>query len=103
MINSSLKQLSAQLAAKKISSRELTQLFLDRVAQLNPTLNAFITLDAEQSLAQADAADRRIAQGVAGPLTGIPIAQKDIFCAKGWRHVAAPRWPHRACAQGQPA
>lgn len=85
MINSSLKQLSAQLAAKKISSRELTQLFLDRVAQLNPTLNAFITLDAEQSLAQADAADRRIAQGTAGPLTGIPIAQKDIFCAKGWR------------------
>ena len=85
MINSSLKQLSAQLAAKKISSRELTQVFLDRVAQLNPTLNAFITLDAEQSLAQADAADRRIAQGAAGPLTGIPIAQKDIFCATGWR------------------
>jgi len=85
MINNSLKQLSAALAAKKISSRELTQLFLDRIAQLNPTFNAFITLDAEKSLAQADAADRRIAEGKAGPLTGIPIAQKDIFCAKGWR------------------
>jgi len=85
MINDSLKQLSDALAAKKISSRELTQSFLDRIAQLNPTLNAFITLDAEKTLAQADAADRRIAAGQAGPLTGIPIAQKDIFCAKGWR------------------
>jgi len=85
MINDSLKQLSDALAAKKISSRELTQSFLDRIAQLNPTLNAFITVDAEKTLAQADAADRRIAAGQAGPLTGIPIAQKDIFCAKGWR------------------
>ena len=85
MINSSLKELTAALAAKKISSRELTQAFLDRIAQLNPVLNAFITVDAEKSLAQADAADKRIGQGQAGPLTGIPIAQKDIFCAKGWR------------------
>lgn len=85
MINDTLKQLSAALAAKKISSRELTQTFLDRIAQLNPTFNAFITVDAEKSLAQADAADQRIAQGSAGPLTGIPIAQKDIFCAQGWR------------------
>jgi aspartyl-tRNA(Asn)/glutamyl-tRNA(Gln) amidotransferase subunit A len=85
MINSSLKQLSAQLAAKKISSRELTQAFLDRIALHNSALNAFITVDAEKSLAQADAADKRIGQGQAGPLTGIPIAQKDIFCAKGWR------------------
>ena len=85
MINSTLKQLSAQLAAKKISSRELTQAFLDRIAQINPVLNAFITIDAEKSLAQADAADKRIATGQAGPLTGIPVAQKDIFCAKGWR------------------
>jgi aspartyl-tRNA(Asn)/glutamyl-tRNA(Gln) amidotransferase subunit A len=85
MINSSLKQLSAQLAAKKISSRELTQAFLDRIALHNAALNAFITVDAEKSLAQADAADKRISQGQAGPLTGIPIAQKDIFCAKGWR------------------
>ena len=85
MINNSLKQFSAALAAKKISSRELTQAFLDRIIQSNPTLNAFITTDAEKSLAQADAADQRIAQGSAGPLTGIPIAQKDIFCAQGWR------------------
>ena len=85
MINSSLKELSAALAAKKISSRELTQTFLDRIAQLNPALNAFITVDAGKSLAQADAADKRLASGQGGPLTGIPVAQKDIFCAKGWR------------------
>lgn len=85
MINASLKQLSQALAAKQISSVELTQLFLDRINRLNPTLNAFVTVDAEKSLNSARAADARIAAGTAGLLTGIPIAQKDIFCAEGWR------------------
>ena len=85
MINNSLKQLAVALAAKKISSRELTQAFLTRIAQLNPELNAFITVDAEKSLLQADAADKLLATGQGGPLTGIPVAQKDIFCAQGWR------------------
>jgi aspartyl-tRNA(Asn)/glutamyl-tRNA(Gln) amidotransferase subunit A len=85
MINASLKQLSQALAGKKISSVELTQLFLDRINRLNPTLNAFVTVDAEKSLNSARAADARIAAGTAGLLTGIPIAQKDIFCAEGWR------------------
>ncbi|MEO8332883.1 MAG: Asp-tRNA(Asn)/Glu-tRNA(Gln) amidotransferase subunit GatA [Gallionella sp.] len=85
MINASLKQLSAQLAAKKISSVELTQLYLDRISKLNPSLNAYITTNAEFSLAQARAADALLASGKAQALTGIPIAQKDIFCAKGWR------------------
>ena len=85
MINSSLKQLSSQLAAKKISSVELTQLYIDRIAALNPVLNAYITLNTETSLAQARAADTRLAQGKGETLTGIPLAQKDIFCAKGWR------------------
>jgi aspartyl-tRNA(Asn)/glutamyl-tRNA(Gln) amidotransferase subunit A len=85
MINAGLKQLSQALAAKQISSVELTQLFLDRIARLNPSLNAFITVDPEKSLNSARAADARIAAGTAGPLTGIPIAQKDIFCAEGWR------------------
>jgi aspartyl-tRNA(Asn)/glutamyl-tRNA(Gln) amidotransferase subunit A len=84
MINASLKQLSQALATKQISSVELTQLFLDRIHRLNPTLNAFITVDAEKSLNSARAADARIAAGNAGLLTGIPIAQKDIFCAEGW-------------------
>jgi aspartyl-tRNA(Asn)/glutamyl-tRNA(Gln) amidotransferase subunit A len=85
MINSSLKQLSSQLAAKKISSVELTQLYLDRINKLNPELNAYITMNAEASLAQARAADVRLSQGKGEALTGIPFAQKDIFCAKGWR------------------
>ncbi|MEW6313995.1 MAG: Asp-tRNA(Asn)/Glu-tRNA(Gln) amidotransferase subunit GatA [Pseudomonadota bacterium] len=84
MINASLKQLSAQLATKQISSVELTRLFLERVRALNPRYNAFITVDEEKSLAQARAADAMIAAGRAQPLTGIPIAQKDIFCAQGW-------------------
>ncbi len=85
MINASLKELATALGAKQISSVELTQLFLDRINRLNPEINAYITLDADRSLAQAAAADALIAQGKAGPLTGIPFAQKDIFCAQGWR------------------
>ena len=85
MLNSTLKQLSALLAQKKLSSVELTQSYLDRVARLNPGLNAFVTVDADRSLAQARAADAQIAAGKAQALTGIPVAHKDIFCAKGWR------------------
>ena len=84
MFNASLKQLSLQLAEKKISSTELTTEFLKRIKALNPEYNAFITVDEELSLAQAQAADKMIAAGQVGPLTGIPIAQKDIFCTKGW-------------------
>ena len=84
MINKSLKQLSQALAAKQISSVELSTLFLDRIERLNPTLNAFVTVDREKSLNMARQADARIAAGTAHPLTGIPIAQKDIFCAEGW-------------------
>jgi aspartyl-tRNA(Asn)/glutamyl-tRNA(Gln) amidotransferase subunit A len=85
MLNSSLLKLGDALRAGKISSVELTQLYLDRIAALNPALNAYITTNAETSLAQARAADALLAGGKAHPLTGIPIAQKDIFCAEGWR------------------
>ncbi len=84
MINASLKELAAALADRKISSIELATLFLDRIEALNPKLNAFITVDREKSLAMARAADARLAAGAAGPLTGIPLAHKDIFCAEGW-------------------
>ncbi|BCT66705.1 Asp-tRNA(Asn)/Glu-tRNA(Gln) amidotransferase subunit GatA [Nitrosospira sp. NRS527] len=84
MLNSSLKQFSTLLAAKKISSVELTDEFLKRSRVLNPGYNAFITINEETSLTQARAADMIIASGRAQPLTGIPIAQKDIFCTKGW-------------------
>ena len=85
MLNSSLQQIGAALRARKISSVELTQLYLDRITVLNPGLNAYITIHAGTSLAQARAADVMLAGGDAQPLTGIPVAQKDIFCAKGWR------------------
>ena len=84
MINKSLKELATMLAGKQISSLELTREFLARIGRFNPKINAYVTLDEEKTLAQAHAADVRIATGEAGPLTGIPIAQKDIFCAKGW-------------------
>ncbi|MEK6595414.1 MAG: amidase, partial [Pseudomonadota bacterium] len=84
MFNASLKQLSLQLAEKKISSTELTTEFLNRIKKLNAEYNAFITVNEEISLAQAQATDKMIAAGQANPLTGIPIAQKDIFCTKGW-------------------
>lgn len=85
MLNSSLQQLGSALRAKTISSVELTQLYLDRIAALNPSLNAYITVNPETSLAQARAADALLSSGKAQALTGIPVAQKDIFCAKGWR------------------
>ena len=84
MINASLKELAAALAARTLSSVELTTLFLDRIARLNPALNAFITVGGDKSLAMAREADARIARNKGGPLTGIPIAHKDIFCAEGW-------------------
>ena len=84
MINSSLKTLGQMLAKKQVSSVELTQAFLNRIDALNPEINAYIALDKDKTLAQAKAADVRIAAGNAAPLTGIPIAQKDIFCATGW-------------------
>jgi aspartyl-tRNA(Asn)/glutamyl-tRNA(Gln) amidotransferase subunit A len=94
MLNLSLKQLAADLAAKQFSSVELTQFFLARIRQHNPTLNAFITVDEQKSLEQAKAADARIAKGDITPLTGIPIAQKDIFCAKGWRTTCGSKMLH---------
>jgi aspartyl-tRNA(Asn)/glutamyl-tRNA(Gln) amidotransferase subunit A len=83
----SLAELAAALASKTISSVELTTLFLDRCERLNPLLNAFITLDRAATLAEARAADARLAAGGVndcGPLLGIPLAYKDIFCMRGW-------------------
>lgn len=103
MFNVSLKQLSQQLAEKKFSSVELTGEFLKRTRKLNPNYNAFITINEAMSMAQAAAADQMIASGHANPLTGIPIAQKDIFCAKGWLTTCGSKMlsnftsPYNAC------
>jgi aspartyl-tRNA(Asn)/glutamyl-tRNA(Gln) amidotransferase subunit A len=89
MHNKSIKELSTLLHSKQISSAELTRHYLDRIAASNH--NAFLHVDADLSLAQAKAADARLAEGSAGPLTGIPIAHKDIFVTRGWRSTAASK------------
>lgn len=80
-----LTELSQALAAKKVSSVELATHYLDRIERLNPSINALITVDRAKTLAEAQAADTRLAAGNAGPLAGLPIAHKDLFCAEGWR------------------
>jgi aspartyl-tRNA(Asn)/glutamyl-tRNA(Gln) amidotransferase subunit A len=85
MINNSINELHHGLLNKDFSSVELTEYFLSRIKKLNPSINAFITVDEEKSLGQAKLADEKISKGDLNPLTGIPIAQKDIFCAKGWK------------------
>ena len=81
MHNKTLAELSLGLQAKTYSSVELTQLFLDRINQ-HQQLNAYITVTPELAMAQAKVADQRLANGTADLLTGIPIAQKDIFCTQ---------------------
>ena len=75
-----LAELSAMLESGEVSSVELTQSFIDRIKQLDPQLNSFITVTETQALAQAKAADQQRAAGKAGSLTGVPVAHKDIFC-----------------------
>ena len=84
MIDLSLREMAAALAARKLSAVALAESSLDRIERVNPQVNAFIATDRDKALAQARAADARLADGCAGPLTGIPLALKDIFCAKGW-------------------
>jgi len=78
-------ELATLLDAGSISARELTQDCLARIKAHDQQLNSVITLCEEQALAAADAADQRRAAGAAGPLTGIPLLHKDIFCTKGIR------------------
>jgi len=83
MHNKTLAQLSQALHAKEISSVELTQHFLNRISRFDEQLNSFITVTSERALEQARAADQRLQNGNASFLTGIPLAQKDIFCTLG--------------------
>ena len=85
MHNKTIAELSAGLKAGDFSSEELTQAFLSRIERLDDQLNSYITVTPELALAQARSADQAIAAGEAGPLTGVPIAHKDIFCTDGVR------------------
>ncbi len=83
MHSKTLAELAAALKNGEFSSEELTKSFLQRIQQHDGDINSYITVDEEHALAQARGADEMIAAGKAGPLTGIPLAQKDIFCTNG--------------------
>jgi aspartyl-tRNA(Asn)/glutamyl-tRNA(Gln) amidotransferase subunit A len=88
--NTPIALLSKALAAKEVSSTELTQYFLDRI-QAGKHWNAYLDVNAHLSLEQANKADALIAAGKSGKLTGIPIAHKDVFVTKGWKSTAASK------------
>jgi aspartyl-tRNA(Asn)/glutamyl-tRNA(Gln) amidotransferase subunit A len=89
--NLSIGELRERLDKRQISSVELTRHFLARIELLNPTLNAVITLTAPQALRDAAEADRRLSAGERGPLLGIPLIHKDIFCTEGVRTSCGSR------------
>ncbi len=93
----SIKQLADALSHKEISSVELTRLFLERIGA-HKELNAFITVDAEKALAQAENADKLLATGEGSLLTGIPVAHKDIFCTQGTLTTCGSRMLHNFVA-----
>jgi len=87
----SLAALRRDLEDGTLSSVELTENLVDRIESVGASLNAFITVTAEQALEQARAADRARAAGRAGPLTGLPIVHKDLFCTEGVRTTCGSR------------
>ncbi|MBM6549839.1 Asp-tRNA(Asn)/Glu-tRNA(Gln) amidotransferase subunit GatA [Marinomonas ostreistagni] len=94
MIDQSIASLAKKLRDKEISSVELTQDYLARIKQYDGQLNSYITITEEIALAQAEAADKQLAQGAASPLTGLPIAHKDLFCTDGILTTCASKMLH---------
>ena len=88
--NTPISLMAKSLAAKEVSSKELTQYFLDRI-EAGKRWNAYIDVNAHLSLEKASNADKLIASGKAGRLTGIPIAHKDVFVTRGWKTTAASK------------
>ncbi|ACD96899.1 Asp-tRNA(Asn)/Glu-tRNA(Gln) amidotransferase subunit GatA [Trichlorobacter lovleyi] len=86
-----IHNLQTQLQARQVSSVEITNSFLDRIESTDQSINAFITVTKEQALLDAAAADQRIAAGNCAPLTGIPVALKDIFLTEGVRTTSASK------------
>ena len=97
IVNLSLGELLADLRAGDLSSREITQAYLDQIDRLNPALHAFLTLTPEAALSQADEADQRINTWRSDPgedlppLTGVPLAVKDVLCVKDIRCTCGSR------------
>ena len=91
MHNLTIAEIAAGLRDKKFSSEEITQHFLTRIKQFDPNLNSFITVTEQAALDAAREADKQYANGKAGPVTGVPMAQKDIFCTTGIKTSCASR------------
>jgi len=91
VLNATLSELSGALAAKKISSVELTRACLERIGRFGRVLNSFITVDESRALAAARRSDDARGRGEAGPLSGIPIAHKDILCTRELRTTCGSR------------
>lgn len=86
----SVAELSRRLQSREVSAVELARDYLERI-EAGRSLNAFLDVRPEETIRQAEEADRRIAAGEATPLTGIPIAHKDIFVTREWASTAASR------------
>ncbi len=82
MHNKTISELKKAIEKKEVSSLELTNHFLDRIRNLDSNLNSFITLTEDQAIDKAKLIDKEISKGIVKPLSGIPLAQKDIFCTK---------------------
>ncbi len=87
----SVSEARDMLRKREVSSREITRACLDRIAEVEPRLSAFITVSEREALEQADAADRRLGSGDAPAMCGIPIALKDIYCTRGVRTTCASK------------
>lgn len=87
----SIRELSEGLKQAQFSSRELTEHYLKRIAHLDPKVKSYVTVTAEQALAEADAADVVLKSGNAHALAGIPLAHKDIFCTQGIKTTAGSK------------
>ena len=91
MHHQSIADIAAALRARQYSARELAEHFLERIGRLDDRINAYISVTREQALAAADRADAQLSTGKAGPLTGVPIAHKDIFCTDGTKTSCGSR------------
>lgn len=85
-----IKELSEALQSKKVSAQELANYFLERISQ-SAEVNAFVDINAEQTLLQAKEADAQLAKGQVTALTGIPVAHKDVFVTKHWKTTAGSK------------
>jgi aspartyl-tRNA(Asn)/glutamyl-tRNA(Gln) amidotransferase subunit A len=91
MHDKTITELAAGLHRGDFTSTEIIRHYLERIEHLDPRLNSFISVEAAGALAAAGRADERLRRGEGGPLTGIPIAHKDIFCTKGVRTSCGSR------------